>query len=147
MEVYKTEALGGYLATCTKRRGTHIAYNSSKHRHRPICHGSAARDWMATPAMEMVPAEFFHVVLALPLRIARIPCTSVQGLACAVCITCGGRLVHHTRIPQDRAGLWSIVKSQSLGRVQAGSLPERLGSITVVSAPVYRRPADSAKRG
>ncbi|MEP0961515.1 MAG: transposase zinc-binding domain-containing protein [Roseobacter sp.] len=144
MEVYKTEALGGYLATCTKRRRTHIAYNSCKNRHRPICHGSAARDWMAAPAVEMVPAEFFYDTFADcpdPVHLG------AGASMCGVHHMLGAALVHHTRIPQDRAGLWSVVKSQSLGRVQVGSLPERLASITVVSAPVYRRSADSAKRG
>jgi len=72
IEACRTEALGGHVAACTKCDHHHIAYNSCKNRHCPKCQGSAARDWMAARAEDLLPVEYFHVVFTLPAEIARI---------------------------------------------------------------------------
>ncbi len=72
IEACRTEALGGHVAACTKCTHQHIAYNSCKNRHCPKCQGSAARDWMAARAEDLLPVEYFHLVFTLPAEIARI---------------------------------------------------------------------------
>ena len=72
IEACRTEALGGHVAACTKCDHQHIAYNSCKNRHCPKCQGSAARDWMAARAEDLLPVEYFHVVFTLPAEIARV---------------------------------------------------------------------------
>lgn len=72
IEACRTDALGGHVAACTKCSHQHIAYNSCKNRHCPMCQGPAARDWMAARATDLLPVEYFHVVFTLPAEIARI---------------------------------------------------------------------------
>ncbi|WP_112313426.1 IS91 family transposase [Pseudogemmobacter bohemicus] len=72
IEACRTEALGGHVAGCAKCGYHHIAYNSCKNRHCPKCQGSAARDWMAARAEDLLPVEYFHVVFTLPAEIAQI---------------------------------------------------------------------------
>ena len=72
IEACRSEALGGHVAGCAKCGHHHIAYNSCKNRHCPMCQGPAARDWMAARADDLLPVEYFHVVFTLPAEIARI---------------------------------------------------------------------------
>ena len=72
IEACRTEALGGHVAACSKCDHQHIAYNSCKNRHCPKCQGSAARDWMAARADDLLPVEYFQVVFTLPAEVARI---------------------------------------------------------------------------
>jgi len=72
IEACRTEALGGHVASCTRCRHHHIAYNSCKNRHCPKCQGSAARDWMEARAEDLLPVEYFHVVFTMPAEIAQI---------------------------------------------------------------------------
>ncbi|URF49289.1 IS91 family transposase (plasmid) [Dinoroseobacter shibae] len=80
IEACRTEALGGHVAACTKCGHSHIAYNSCKNRHCPKCQGSAARDWMAARAEDLLPVEYFHVVFTLPAEIARIACWNKRAV-------------------------------------------------------------------
>ena len=63
IETCRTEALGGHVAACTNCDHQHIAYNSCKNRHCPKCQGPAARDWMEARAEDLLPVEYFHVIL------------------------------------------------------------------------------------
>lgn len=72
IEACRTEMLSGHVAGYTKCGRQHIAYNSCKNRHCPKCQGPAARDWMAARAEDLLPVEYFHVVLTLPAEIAQI---------------------------------------------------------------------------
>ena len=72
IEACRTDALGGHVAACAKCGHQHVAYNSCKNRHCPKCQGTAARDWMAARAKDLLPVEYFHVVFTLPAEIARI---------------------------------------------------------------------------
>jgi len=68
IEACRTEALGGHVAGCTKCGHHHIAYNSCKNRHCPKCQGPAARDWMEARAEDLLPVEYFHVVVVQSIR-------------------------------------------------------------------------------
>ncbi|MEM9148622.1 MAG: IS91 family transposase [Pseudomonadota bacterium] len=72
IETCRTEALGGHVAACADCGHQHVSYNSCKNRHCPKCQGPAARDWMAARAEDLLPVEYFHVVLTLPAEIARV---------------------------------------------------------------------------
>lgn len=72
VENCRTAALGGHVAACTKCDHQHIAYNSCRNRHCPKCQGAAAQDWMQARMEDLLPIEYFHVVLTLPTQIADI---------------------------------------------------------------------------
>jgi len=80
IEACRTDALGGHVAACAKCDHQHVAYNSCKNRHCPKCQGPAARDWMAARAADLLPVEYFHVVVTLPAEIARIAYWNKRGL-------------------------------------------------------------------
>lgn len=93
IETCRTEALGGHVAACTKCNhpaarqhmhrmceSGHIAYNSCKNRHCPKCQAPAAREWMAARAEDLLPVEYFHVVVTLPAEIARIALWNKRAL-------------------------------------------------------------------
>jgi Putative transposase/Transposase zinc-binding domain len=54
---------------CGHRR---IAYNSCRNRHCPKCQGAAARDWLAARQADLLPVDYFHLVVTLPAEIAPI---------------------------------------------------------------------------
>jgi hypothetical protein len=66
----RTAALGGHVKRCNDCSYTTIAYNSCRNRHCPKCQGAAAREWLAEREAELLPVPYFHVVFALPARIA-----------------------------------------------------------------------------
>ena len=74
IEHCRTAALGGHVARCENAACGHtmIAYNSCRNRHCPKCQGSAAREWMAERAAELLPVPYFHVVFTLPAAIGDI---------------------------------------------------------------------------
>jgi hypothetical protein len=72
IERCRTAALGGHVARCEKCSHTHIAYNSCRNRHCPKCQGTAAKEWLAERAAELLPIPYFHLVYTLPAPIADI---------------------------------------------------------------------------
>jgi hypothetical protein len=74
IERCRTAALGGHLMRCENDACayTAIAYNSCRNRHCPKCQGTAARQWMAARAAELLPVPSFHVVFTLPSPIGDI---------------------------------------------------------------------------
>jgi Transposase zinc-binding domain/Putative transposase len=72
IERCRTAALGGHVERCENCAHTVIAYNSCRNRHCPKCQGSAAQEWLAERAAELLPVPYFHVVFTLPAAIADI---------------------------------------------------------------------------
>src|SRR5271166_4675131 len=74
IERCRTAALGGHVMRCENDACayTAIAYNSCRNRHCPKCQGTAARQWMAARAAELLPVPYFHVVFTLPSPIGDI---------------------------------------------------------------------------
>ncbi len=68
----RTEALGGHVEECTKCGHQRIAYNSCRNRHCPKCQATAAAQWMEAREAELLPVEYFHVVLTLPAALGPI---------------------------------------------------------------------------
>ena len=72
IETCRTAALGGHVEACDSCGHTRIAYNSCRNRHCPMCHGAAARDWLAARAADLLPVPYFHVVFTLPAEVTAI---------------------------------------------------------------------------
>ena len=62
----RTAALGGHIEQCDRCGHQRIAYNSCRNRHCPKCQATAAAQWMEAREAELLPVEYFHVVLTLP---------------------------------------------------------------------------------
>jgi hypothetical protein len=68
----RTAALGGHVEECDQCGHQRIAYNSCRNRHCPKCQATAAAQWMEAREAELLPVEYFHVVLTLPAALAPI---------------------------------------------------------------------------
>jgi hypothetical protein len=68
----RTAALGGHVEECDRCGYQRIAYNSCRNRHCPKCQATAAAQWMEARADELLPVEYFHVVLTLPAALGPI---------------------------------------------------------------------------
>jgi len=72
IEQCRSAALGGHVLACQNCEHTDIAYNSCRNRHCPKCQASAARRWLEARQSELLPVEYYHVVLTLPAPISGI---------------------------------------------------------------------------
>jgi hypothetical protein len=70
--VCRTAAMGGHVEMCDQCGHRQIAYNSCRNRHCPKCQATAAADWMEARKAELLPTEYFHVVLTLPATLGPI---------------------------------------------------------------------------
>jgi hypothetical protein len=68
----RTAALGGHVEECDQCGHQRIAYNSCRNRHCPKCQATAAAQWMEAREAELLPVEYFHVVLTLPAALGPI---------------------------------------------------------------------------
>lgn len=68
----RTAALGGHVEACDQCGHQRIAYNSCRNRHCPKCQATAAAQWMEARGAELLPVEYFHVVLTLPAALGPI---------------------------------------------------------------------------
>jgi len=68
----RTAALGGHVEECDRCGHQRIAYNSCRNRHCPKCQATAAAQWMEAREAELLPVEYFHVVLTLPAMLGPI---------------------------------------------------------------------------
>jgi hypothetical protein len=68
----RTAALGGHVEECDRCGHRQIAYNSCRNRHCPKCQATAAAQWMEAREAELLPVEYFHVVLTLPAALGPI---------------------------------------------------------------------------
>jgi hypothetical protein len=62
----RTVELGGHVEACERCGHRRIAYNSCRNRHCPECQAGASAQWLDEPAAELLPVEYFHVVVTLP---------------------------------------------------------------------------------
>jgi hypothetical protein len=68
----RTAALGGHVEECDQCGHQRVAYNSCRNRHCPKCQATAAAQWMEAREAELLPVEYFHVVLTLPAALGPI---------------------------------------------------------------------------
>ena len=61
-----TATLGGHTETGDHCGALRIAYNACRNRHCPKCQTLAKERWLAARRAELLPVEYFHVVLTLP---------------------------------------------------------------------------------
>ena len=62
----RTAALGGHRDQCTACGYQAISYNSCRNRHCPKCQTSARDKWLAARQRELLPADYYHLVLSVP---------------------------------------------------------------------------------
>jgi hypothetical protein len=67
IEACRTAALGGHSEHCVDCGLIRQAYNSCRNRHCPKCQGLARAEWLAERQAELLPAQYFHVVLPAPI--------------------------------------------------------------------------------
>src|SRR6266851_820490 len=68
----RTAALGGHMDQCDQCGHCAISYNSCRNRNCPKCQAAARAQWLAEREAELLPVEYFHVVVTLPQQIARL---------------------------------------------------------------------------
>ena len=62
----RTAELGGHVEECDRCGHRRIAYNSCRNRHCPKCQAAARARWLEERAAELLPVEYFHIVVTLP---------------------------------------------------------------------------------
>jgi hypothetical protein len=62
----RTAELGGHVEACERCGHRRIAYNSCRNRHCPKCQAAARAHWLAEREAEVLPVEYFHLVMTLP---------------------------------------------------------------------------------
>lgn len=62
----RTAALGGHVEACDNCGHHRVAYNSCRNRNCPKCQAAARTAWLDRQAADLLPVEYFHVVLTLP---------------------------------------------------------------------------------
>src|SRR5438445_188283 len=72
IEQCRSAALGGHVLRCEGCGTDQIAYNSCRNRHCPKCQSGAAKRWLDARQADLLPVEYYHVVLTLPAPIADI---------------------------------------------------------------------------
>jgi hypothetical protein len=170
IERCRTAALGGHVARCEDCSHTIIAYNSCRNRHCPKCQGTAAKEWLAERAAELLPVPYYHVVFTLPAPIGDIAyqnkaviydilfkasaqttltiAADPKHLGARIGITSvlhtwGSALTHHPHVSHDRAGRRHLEWWQALGRVSAGLLPAGSRALPPIPAAVPEQAARS----
>jgi hypothetical protein len=68
----RTAELGGHVEACERCGHRRIAYNSCRNRHCPKCQAAARAHWLAERAAELLPVEYFHLVVTLPDEVAAL---------------------------------------------------------------------------
>ena len=66
IQACRTQALGGHLWRCDQCHHEVFAYHSCKNRSCPKCHTKQTADWLAARQAEMLPTDYFHVVVTVP---------------------------------------------------------------------------------
>ncbi len=70
IELCRTAALGGHLTQCDRCEHQEPAYNSSRHRSCPKCHGARQAAWLAKRQREVLPTPYVHVIATLPQELS-----------------------------------------------------------------------------
>jgi len=66
IEHCRTTALGGHVDQCDHCGHIEISYNSCRNRNCPKCRGSQRAAWVEARELELLPIQYFHIVLTLP---------------------------------------------------------------------------------
>ena len=66
VEVCRTAVLGGHKDQCDTCGHVQISYNSCRNRHCPKCQALRKERWIEDRAEDLLPIEYFHVVLTIP---------------------------------------------------------------------------------
>jgi hypothetical protein len=62
----RTAELGGHINTCDNCGHQAVFYNSCRNRHCPKCQSLAKERWLLDRKEDLLPVEYFHVVLTIP---------------------------------------------------------------------------------
>lgn len=66
IEVCRTSQLGGRMEKCEHCGHQKAYYNSCRNRHCPQCQNLAKEKWLIERKQDLLPVEYFHVVLTIP---------------------------------------------------------------------------------
>jgi hypothetical protein len=66
IEKCRTAELGGHINKCDNCGELQIFYNSCRNRHCPKCQSLAKERWLLNRKKDLLPVEYFHVVLTIP---------------------------------------------------------------------------------
>ena len=72
IERCRTAALGGHVEQCDQCGHTRVWFNSCRDRHCPRCQSLARATWVKAREADVLPCEYFHVVLTVPEEVAVI---------------------------------------------------------------------------
>jgi hypothetical protein len=72
VERCRTAALGGHVEQCDSCGHQRVAFNSCRDRHCPKCQSLTRAQWLEDRQAELLPVEYFHVVLTVPQEVAVI---------------------------------------------------------------------------
>ena len=64
--------MGGHIHRCNACEAETPLYNSCGDRHCPKCQAAARAAWLAARQQELLPVEYFHVVLTVPHELAPV---------------------------------------------------------------------------
>ncbi len=62
----QTEALGGYIESCSHCHYQQTHYCSCGNRHCPLCKQVATDDWLKKQQDNLLPVPYYHTVFTLP---------------------------------------------------------------------------------
>lgn len=62
----RTAELGGHINKCDHCGHQFVFYNSCRNRHCPKCQSLAKERWLLDRKVDLLPVEYFHVVLTIP---------------------------------------------------------------------------------
>ncbi len=66
IEKCRTAELGGHISKCDNCGHKQIFYNSCRNRHCSKCQNLAKERWLFEREKDLLPVEYFHVVLTVP---------------------------------------------------------------------------------
>lgn len=66
IEKCRTAELGGHINKCDHCGHQTVFYNSCRNRHCPKCQSLAKERWLLDRKVDLLPVEYFHVVLTIP---------------------------------------------------------------------------------
>ena len=93
IEQCHTAALGGHVEQCDHCGHRRVWYNSCRNRHCPTCQSLARAAWLERRRADLLPTEYFHVVLTVPPAVAEIAAQNLDYL---------GRYTHRIAISNQR---------------------------------------------
>jgi Putative transposase/Transposase zinc-binding domain len=68
----RTAGMGGHIHRCNACGAETLLYNSCGDRHCPKCQAGDRAAWLAARQQELLPVEYFHVVLTVPHELAPV---------------------------------------------------------------------------